>query len=83
MVGLHVLDNEIVGRRRPEERLDVAEPLVNEILVDRVEHGYLLVEDDVRIVRHAAFDGVLAFKQVDVVVIDADITDVIGDLHKL
>ncbi len=79
VVGLHVVDDEIVHAIR--RRRDVPEPLVAEARVDRVHHGDLLALDDVGIVGHAERNLELAFKEIDVVIVDADVENVICDLH--
>ena len=81
MVGLHVLDDEIVGLASREGLFEVVEPLVAEAGVDGVHDGGLAVEDGVGIVGHAVGDVVLALEQVDGVVVDADVQDVFGNVH--
>ena len=79
VVGLHVVDDEIVdlvGRG-----CDVLKPLVAKARVDRVHHGDLLALDYVGIVGHAERNLELAFEKVDVMIVDADIENVIGNLH--
>ena len=79
MVGLHVVNDEIVHAIR--RRRDVPEPLVAEARVDRVHHGDLLALDYIGIVGHAERNLELALEEIDVVVVDADIENVIGNLH--
>ena len=83
VVGLHVLDDQVVGGAAGERGIDVAEPLVDEVSVDGVHHGNLLrAEDDVGVVRHPALSHiVLPLEEVDVVVVYADVLDILGDLH--
>ena len=79
MVGLHVVDDEIVDlvcRGR-----DVLEPLVAKARIDRVHHGDLLALDYIGIVGHAERNLELAFEKVDVMIVDADIHDIICNLH--
>ena len=79
VVGLHVVDDEIVdlvGRG-----CDVLQPLVAEARVDRIHHGDFLAFDYIGIVGHAERNLELAFEEIDVVVVDADIENVIGNLH--
>ena len=79
VVGLHVVDDEIVHAIR--RRRDVPEPLVAEARVDRVHHGDLLALDYIGIVGHAERNLELAFEKVDVMIVDADIHDIICNLH--
>ena len=72
MVGLHVLDDEIVDLLPARGLGKVREPFVAEPGVDRVEDDRLAVVDEIRIVGHAARNDVLALEEVDVVVVHAD-----------
>ena len=54
---------------------------MGEMLIDSVHDGDLVVKDDIGIVRHAVGNVVMAFKQVDLTVIDADVADRISDIH--
>ena len=81
VVGLHVLDDQVVRLARAEGLLDVVEPLVAEARVDGVHHGDAFVDDGVGVVGHAARNAVLALEEVDVVVVDADVADVVGNGH--
>ena len=81
VVRLHVLHHEVVGRAAGERRLDVGEPGVAEALIHRVHHGDLPVDDHVAVVGHAARDDVLSLEEVDVVVVHADVLDVVADCH--
>ena len=79
VVGLHVVDDEIVNlvcRGR-----DILQPLVAKARVDRVHHGDLLALDYIGIVGHAERNLELALEKIDVVIVDADIENVIGNLH--
>ena len=40
-----------------------------------------MIGNEIGIVRHSVRDEVLPFKQVDVVVVDADPADAVGDFH--
>ena len=80
VVGLHVVDDEIVNlvcRGR-----DILQPLVAKARVDRVHHGDLLALDYIGIVGHAERNLELALEKIDVVIVDADIENVIGNLHR-
>ena len=80
VVGLHVVDDEIVRLAAVQRGGDIAQPFVREVRVDSVEHGGFFVQNDVGVVRHAARHLVLAFKQVNGVVVDADVADVFGNI---
>ena len=75
-----MLHDEVVRRTARESGVQLVHPLLAEADFDGVHDGDLLVEDDVAVVRHAAGDFVQALEQVDVVVVHADVLDVVGDL---
>ena len=81
VVGLHVLNNEEIGGTASQHALDVVQPLVGEAGVYGVHDGDEVVQDDVGIIGHAVGNNVLALKQIDVVIVDADVADIGGDLH--
>ena len=83
MVGLHVLNNEVVGLSVAESVLEVVEPLVGKVAVNGVHDGDFAVKDHVGVVRHAVGNVVLTLKQIDFVVVNAHIADVFGDFHKI
>ena len=76
VVWLHVLDDEVVGLPRAKDIREVGEPFPAEVLVNRVEDGHLLVQDNVGIVGHPVRHGVLPLEQVDLVVVDANVPNV-------
>ena len=78
VIRLHVLHDEVVRLAAVQRRLDIVQPLVGEVLVHGVEHADLFVQHDVGIVAHAVGHDVLALKQIDGMVVHADIDDVFG-----
>ena len=81
MVGLHVLHDKIVGRALAEGSGDLGDPLVGKMGVHAVHDGDLFIADQIGVVRHAVGHIVLALKQVNKVVVDADIQNIFGDFH--
>ena len=81
MVRLHVLHDQVVGRALAQCGGDLGDPLVGKMGIDAVHDGDLVVADQVRVVRHAVGHIVLALKQVNKVVVDADIQNIFGDFH--
>ena len=79
MVRLHVLDDKIVGPAAAERLCEVRHPGRPAAGIDRVHYGNLLIQDDIRIVRHPFRDDVLAFKQVKVEVVDPDVSHAFGN----
>ena len=83
VIGLHVMDNQIVGRTAIEHGLEVAEPLVDKASVDRIGDSDFIAQDNVAVVCHTVLGHVvLALEQVNVVIVDANVADILGDLHQ-
>ena len=82
VVWFHVLNDQIVGLSSVQYVLDIVEPLVGEVLVDRIHDGDLVVEDHIGVVGHSVGDFILSFEQIDFMVVDAYIFDCVGDFHK-
>ena len=82
MIGLHVLHDQIIRLSAVQDFLQITEPLIGKFHVHSVHDSDLLVHDDIGIVCHAERDNILTFKQVDLMIIDADILDRICNLHK-
>ena len=81
VVRLHVLHHQIVRLAALEDGFDVVQPLVGEVAVHGVHDGHLFVQNDIRVVGHAVGHHILALKQVHLVVVDADVTDIVGNGH--
>ena len=81
VVGLHVVDDQVVRLTALQRLAHVGKPLVAEMLVDGIEHGNLLIHNDVGIVAYAVRYGVQALEQIDIMVIHAHIADIVGDVH--
>ena len=47
MVGLHVLDYEIVRLSAVQSSLEIVEPLMGKILINRIHDGDLVIFDNV------------------------------------
>ena len=73
MIGLHVMNNEIVGLFSAENFFQVFKPLFSEMLVHGVHNGDFLIANHVRIVRHSVFYLILTLEKVYVVVVYADV----------
>ena len=83
VVGLHMLYDKIIGRTLTEHRLDICKPLLAKASIDRIHHSNLFVKDNVRIICHSVGNGVLPLKEVDVVVVDANVANIIRNVHKI
>jgi len=83
VIGLHVMDNQVVGRTAIEHGLEVAEPFVDKASVDRIGDSDFIAQDNVAVVCHTVLGHVvLALEQVNVVIVDANVADILGDLHQ-
>ena len=77
------MNDQVVGRTGIEHGLEVAEPLVNKTAIDRIGDSNLLAQDNVAVVCHTVLGHiVLALEQVNVVIVDANVADILGDLHQ-
>ena len=83
VIGLHMVNDQVVGGAAVEHGLEVAEPLVDKASVDRIGDGDLVAQDNVAVVCHTILGHiVLALEQVNVVIVDANVADILGDLHQ-
>ena len=82
MIRFHVLDNEIIRCFAAQFRFQIAEPLLAETAVDGVQHRNLFIKDDVGVVRHTVGDVKLSFKQIDLVIVNTNVTDIVGNIHQ-
>ena len=71
VVGLHVLNHEVIGLSTIELGFEIAQPFIGETLIDCVHDGDFLVYDDIGVVCHAQRHDVLSLKQVNLVVVYA------------
>ena len=81
VVGLHMLHHKIIGLARTESVLNVIEPLVCECGINGIHNSNLFIDDGIRIIRHAVGNDILTLKKIDVVVVYANILDVICNFH--
>ena len=82
VIGLHMVNNQVVGRATVEHGLEIAQPLVNKMSVDSIGNSHFIGKNHIAVVRHAVFTHViLALKQVNVVIVDANVADILGNLH--
>ena len=81
MVGLHVLNDEIIGCFTAERILNVVEPFVGEICIYRIHNGDFFICNDVGVVGHSMGNLVLTFKKIDLFVVYTDVKNIICDFH--
>ena len=83
VIGLHMVNDQVVGRAAVEHGFEVTEPLIDKTTVDRIGDGDLVAQDNVAVVCHTVLGHVvLALEQVNVVIVDANVADILGDLHQ-
>ena len=82
MVGFHVLNNQVVGLSAFKSVLKVVEPLVSKVAVNCIHNRDFAVDNHIGVIRHAVGDNVLALKEVNFVVVNADVTNVLCYVHK-
>ena len=81
MVRLHVLHNEVIRATAVKLRFEVLQPFHAEVGVYRIHDGNFFIEDDIGIIGHAVFYGVLSLKKVYVMVVYADIANIFCYKH--
>ena len=54
---------------------------MREISVDRVHYCDFLIKNNIRVVRHAVRDMVMTLKKIDLMVINAYISDLVRKIH--
>ena len=79
MVRLHVLHHQIIQLPGPQHSGNVFQPLLPEVLIHGVHHGYLLIQNHIGIVRHAIGHHILSLEQIHLMVVHADIANIIGN----
>ena len=67
MVGLYVGDDEVIGLRS----------------VHGIEHGNFFVYADVRVVGNAVGNGILSFEEVNIEVVDPDVSNIFGHVKHI
>ena len=75
MVGFHMMDNQIIRPAAVKRLFQVPEPVLPFPTVDGIENGDPFIQDQVGIVGHPLRDDILAFKKIEIDVIDPDILD--------
>ena len=81
VVRLHVLHDQVIRRASAERLSDMLQPFPGKMPVHAVHHRDLSIHNRVGVVRHAVWHGVLPLKQIDFMVVDADVPDVACLVH--
>ena len=83
MVRLHMLNYKIIGISVSQRILEIIQPFVGKVNINSVQNGDFLVNNHIGIVRHSVGNRILTFKQVNSVVIDADILYIMCNIHNI
>ena len=83
MVRLHMLHYKIVRLPAAKRGVKVVKPFLCKMSVHRVHNGNMLVHYSIGVVAHSVRDYVLAFKQVNIMVVHADIDYIVGDVQHI
>ena len=75
MVRLHVLNNKIIRLFAAQSLFKIVKPNVRYPRVSGVHYRYLLVNDNIRVVRNAVWHNILALKKVNVMIVCANVNN--------
>ena len=73
MVGLQMVNHQVIGLAAGEGFGEVVHPLLPFPSIHRIQHRHFLIQDDIGVIRNPFGNNVLAFEQIEVEVIDTDI----------
>ena len=77
-----MVNNQIIGFAAIKRGRKIAQPLIDECTIDRIGNGNFVAQDNVAVICHAILaDIVLSLEQIDIVIVDADIADVLRNFH--
>ena len=82
MIRLHMLDNQIIRGSAFQSLGNIIQPRLGKELIYSVHNSDLIIQNSIGIVAHAIGNNILSFEQIDLMVIHAKITNVIGNKHK-
>ena len=83
VVGLHVVDDDVVDGTVADDLADVLEEGHEEVDLDSVDEADFLVVDEVGVIAHAVGEGPKALEERLVAVVDADVVDFAGDFFHI
>ena len=81
VIGLHMLHDEVIRLSVAKDSCKVCKPLLAEVLVYGIHDCDLLIHDHIRVVGHSSGNDVLSLEQVYLMVIYANIFDIICYSH--
>ena len=80
MVGLHMLDDQIIQRASTERVGNIFEELAADRIIRRIHQHSLFIQQHIAVVGHPARDGKQIFKTAQAAVAAANINQVFGNL---
>ena len=78
MVWLHVLEDKIVRLPVAESRREFGHPLPCHARIDSVHHRNPVALDQVTVIAHPFRDNILAFKKINIYVVNSDVSDILA-----
>ena len=82
MIGLHVLHHQIIRFAPAQNHGQIIQPFMLKMLIHRVHHGDFLVQNHIGIIGHSVGHGILALKQVYLMIVHACIANIVRNGHK-
>ena len=83
VIRLHMVYYQVIRLPAPEDVFQVCKPFLSKIGAYRVHHGDLFVNYHIGVVCHALRHDILPLKQVYIMIVYADITDIVCHIHAL
>ena len=78
-----MLDNQVIRLAGPQSCLYVVQPFMGKAGIHGVHDSRLFIQDDIGIISHAVFYDILAFKEIDFMVIDTHVFNIVCNFHLL
>ena len=84
VVGLHVVDNQVVHLAVANDLVDVFNKLCEEVHLDSIDETHFLVVDEIRVIAHTIRQWPQTFKQRLVTIVDTNVVNVFSNfLHSM
>ena len=78
MVWLHMLEDKVVRLPAAERRRESGHPLPCHARIDSVHHRNPVALDQVTVIAHTFRDNILAFKKINIYVVNSDVSDILA-----
>ena len=78
MIGLHMLNHQIIRLSAFENRFQIIKPLVRKSCIYGIHHSNLFVCDNIGIIGHTAWHRILTFKKIDSMIVYSDVVNIFG-----